>query len=84
MKKRVKNEFEWGEPVTVQMGRWAPVTIKDPAEALLFLTNRWPAQRNARYATATSTCAAALRRHINSLSARETFMAAALEAGLLV
>ncbi|EUB96545.1 protein of unknown function DUF982 [Rhizobium sp. CF080] len=83
MKKRVKSDPNWPEPVIVAVGRRSPEIIRTPAEALIYLTNKWPAARNERYRTATEVCSAALRRQIDAAAARETFLSAALEAGML-
>ncbi|MDR6818106.1 hypothetical protein J2X76_003283 [Neorhizobium sp. 2083] len=83
MKKRVKSDPNWQEPVVVAVGRRSPEIIRTPAEALIYLTNKWPAARNERYRTATQVCSAALRRQIDAAAARETFLSAALEAGML-
>jgi hypothetical protein len=84
MKKRVESDVNWPEPVFVQVGKRNPVKISSAAEALIFLTTMWPAERGKTYQTATAICSAALRRQVHSMDARQTFLYAALEARVIV
>jgi hypothetical protein len=84
MKKRIESEAKWSDPVVVQIGKRPPEQITNAAEALIFLTTRWPAERGRQYQTATAVCSAALRRQAHSIDARQTFLSAALEARMIV
>ncbi len=74
----------WEKSVTVQIGRRAREIIRTPAEALIFLTNKWPSERGPQYQTAKEICLAALRRRIGNEAARASFILAASEAKLMI
>jgi hypothetical protein len=57
--------------------------VGTPREALTLMSSRWPAQTNGSYHEAKRTCAAFLKRKASRDRARDAFVSAAVEAGLL-
>ncbi|WP_432420184.1 DUF982 domain-containing protein [Neorhizobium galegae] len=84
MRSSADNHGKWMEPVTVQIGRRAPEKIQTSAEALRFLTNKWPCKSGLQYQTARDICSAAIRRQIGNDAARASFVLAASEAKLII
>ncbi|WP_436255905.1 DUF982 domain-containing protein [Neorhizobium sp. LjRoot104] len=84
MRSGADNHGKWVEPVTVQIGRRAPEKIQTSAEALLFLTNKWPCERGLEYQTSRDICSAAIRRQIGNDAARASFVVAASVAKLII
>jgi hypothetical protein len=75
--------FLWDVPVYVRIGRGFLETIEGPHQALMYLLNRWPAERGPHYERAKTTCATVLEQHGSVAEAREAFIAAAIEVHIL-
>lgn len=82
---RIGNRFllEWTVPVRIRVGEGLPELIYGPAEAIDMLQNRWPARRGRHYGEALHDCTAAIERTASLSKARETFVAASVEADML-
>ena len=82
---RIGSRFllEWTVPVRIRVGEGLPELIYGPAEAIDMLQNRWPARRGRHYGEALHDCTAAIERTASLSKARETFVAASVEADML-
>lgn len=82
---RIGNRFlpEWTVPVRIQVGEGRPELVYGPAEALDILQNRWSSCRGRHHGEALRDCAAAIERSGSVSKARETFVAASIEADML-
>jgi hypothetical protein len=74
----------WGEPVRVRIGYGSSVEIDGPQSALNTMTQRWPQTRGEHYDRARKLCMAALGRRVSAASIRDDFVAACVEAKILV
>jgi hypothetical protein len=75
--------LSWSPSVSVGYGTVGVHTIDGPSEALKFLELRWPAERRDRYAIACSRCCDALEKKCSWQDARDAFVGACLDAGLI-
>ena len=82
-KMRIPKLFLWDVPVYVRIGRGFLKTIEGPHQALMYLSNRWPAERGPHYERAKMTCANVVEQHGSVAEAREAFIAAAIEVHIL-
>jgi hypothetical protein len=73
----------WVTPLYIRIGYGSSEKVEGPADALHYLTVRWPAERGERYNLARAMCADALERRASIEEAREAFIAAAIEAHVL-
>ncbi|MDW9355942.1 DUF982 domain-containing protein [Sinorhizobium meliloti] len=76
------NEIPWTIPLTVRLSNGLTHTFASVYEALDFLENEWPLRKGERYERAVRTCRRALNRMTPAAVARESFIAACLEAGM--
>jgi hypothetical protein len=74
---------EWHVPVMIRIGYGASEIVRSPADAVGYLTRRWPMERGRHFENAKRKCVAALNRQIPSEVAREEFIAAAIESYVL-
>lgn len=85
MGKLIAVEFgmKWGTSVEVciRNGMWE--RISGPDAALVCMKNRWPPLRAERYIEARAACLGALCGITDPLAARDMFIAAGIEAGIL-
>ena len=70
----------WRVPVNIRIGYGSSELINSPAHAYETLTHRWPMVRGPYYETAKHYCAASASMRVPAEVARETFIAAAIEA----
>uniref|UniRef100_UPI0038D4715E DUF982 domain-containing protein n=1 Tax=Rhizobium rhizogenes TaxID=359 RepID=UPI0038D4715E len=73
----------WSAPVHVRVGTGFSEAVVGPEEALEYLTYRWPATRGLQYLEALHACTAANKQQISLEIARNIFIAASAEAGML-
>lgn len=73
----------WVAPLYVRIGYGSSETVDGPADALRYLSTRWPAERGRKYEAARALCIGAVERKGSKEDAREAFIAAALEAHIL-
>nr|QCL09856.1 hypothetical protein pC5.8b_366 [Rhizobium rhizogenes] len=73
----------WSAPVHIRVGTGFSEAVVGPEEALEYLTYRWPARRGPQYLEALRACSAANERQISLDLARDIFIAASAEAGML-
>jgi len=74
----------WRHVVNLRVGQGPIETIRCPGEALGYLNGRWPEGAGPYTDAARSKCLRALEDRTASEEAREVFMAAAIEASLLI
>lgn len=74
----------WKKPVYIQITDRRREVIENPAEALIYISNRWPCTIGAQAEIAKRSCSLVLRRKINTEDAYEAFVSAAAEAQILV
>ena len=74
----------WPGCVYIGIERKKPERITGPSVALETLERRWPQVRGHHYYTAKAACLAALNWKCSSVVARKAFIAAAIEAEILV
>lgn len=74
---------EWSAPVLVRLGAHRRVAIKNPAEALSLLTNRWPGRRSDEYLRARHLASEFLRRRATREEVRDAFVTAVSAEGFL-
>lgn len=84
MQNYVRSAAQWQFPVRIKDGRGIPEAIHGPEEALEHLTYRWPAETGSHYDNARRQCLNARQRGVPVEVVREAFVAASLEAGMLV
>lgn len=73
----------WLRPVYINFGGGMIEAIDGPAEALEYLSERWPLESGQYYKLAKLECVGALEGYQPAESARQTFVEAAREAGVL-
>jgi hypothetical protein len=76
-------DIPWHQPITVKLQNAIEHRFTGAYDALDFLENEWPIRRGRHYDSAKGLCRAALNRTVATEVAREAFIAACLEAGLL-
>jgi hypothetical protein len=74
---------DWDVPVALKISSYRTVLIENPAQALTYLANRWPAKRGADAEAAMHICSQVLRRKVSKESSRLVFIQAAIQAGIL-
>lgn len=74
----------WVIPVRVRIGRGVQLDIDGPQSALNTMPQRWPATRGEHYGRARNLCMAALGKRVAAAAIRDDFVAACVEAGVLV
>ncbi|MEZ2131355.1 MULTISPECIES: DUF982 domain-containing protein [unclassified Sinorhizobium] len=75
---------QWSTPVYVRTTEGFRETISGPEDALDCMTKRWPAiTKGPCYYAAKRECMAAIRKRASVSAARESFVSAGIEAGLL-
>ena len=72
----------WAYPLKVRLQNGLERIFPTVNEALDFLEHEWPLRRGERYQRAVKACRGALNRATPPAVARETFIAACLEAGM--
>lgn len=79
------DQKRWNTVVTVQIGRVGKLrAISSTEEAAEFLQTRWPVDGGQAHTHARIACLAVLDGHATTEQARDAFIAAAEEAGILV
>ncbi|QFY62803.1 DUF982 domain-containing protein (plasmid) [Rhizobium grahamii] len=73
----------WEVPVFIRIGSGVRETIDGPREALEHLLNRWPAERGQQYESAKAACRLSVQHYGSLEEARDSFLSAAREAGVL-
>jgi hypothetical protein len=73
----------WSAPVHVRVGNGPSESIFGPEVAVDYLRHRWPARSSPQYLAALQACSAALDWRESPDFAREVFVAASIEAGML-
>lgn len=73
----------WDVPVTLKNCQHGRQNINGPAEAFGFMANGWSGERGSSYHLARRQCSAFLKRRTAPQAARDAFVAAASDAGLL-
>ncbi|WP_371878061.1 DUF982 domain-containing protein [Shinella zoogloeoides] len=73
----------WTVPVVLAFEPGCGETVHGPEQALHYLLIRWPDQRGRRYEQACAVTAMCVEGHGGLSQAREAFIAAAVEAGIL-
>jgi hypothetical protein len=81
-KKMLINNVPWTRPVTIRLQCGLERSFTGAYDALDFLENEWPLRHGERYDRAVRTCRGALNGAIPSVIARESFLAACLEADM--
>lgn len=76
-------EVRWTAPVAIRIGNRSSEFIHGPAEAIDYLEHRWPLHDGPTLETAKRRCVEAMNHLAHIESAREAFIAAAAEAGVL-
>jgi hypothetical protein len=74
----------WPAPVRIKIGTGFSKQIQGPEEALFYLANRWPNTGGFEHEAAQLSCIRMLKRRGRCDDARNAFVAAALEADVLV
>ncbi len=69
-------------PVNIRLQNGLQHSFQNVYDALDFLENEWPLRRGKRYRRAVAQCRGALNKLVPVEVARETFIAACLEAGM--
>ncbi len=75
-------DMPWDVPIDVRLHNGFEHRFRSVGEALDFLQNQWPLKRGERYQRAVSVCQRALNNMVPAAVARDSFIAACLEAGL--
>lgn len=75
-------DIPWDVPFDVRLQNGSERRFRSVGEALDFLQNEWPLKRGERYQRAVSVCQRALNNMVPAAVARDSFIAACLEAGL--
>ncbi|MGV1753440.1 DUF982 domain-containing protein [Agrobacterium sp. CG674] len=70
----------WSEPVEFNFPTKGSYEVRGPFDALLHMTEQWPAVRGLNFVRARSACRAALAGHKSVDEARDAFEAAVAEA----
>ncbi|WP_244564781.1 DUF982 domain-containing protein [Rhizobium sullae] len=73
----------WSAPVNVRVGNGFSEAIFGPETALDYLEHRWPTRNGPHYFDALRICRAAVDRREPPDFARDAFIAAGIEAGML-
>jgi hypothetical protein len=73
----------WRAPVLVRIGYGASERVESNADAIHYLRFRWPHERGKHYARAVFDCENAVDGLVSSEVAKESFIAAAIEAFVL-
>jgi hypothetical protein len=71
---------KWSKPVRLDLANSGRLEVSSPFEALIYLTEDWPAHQDLRFVKARSACRGALAGHRSVEEARTEFEAAAEEA----
>nr|WP_250809322.1 DUF982 domain-containing protein [Neorhizobium tomejilense] len=71
---------KWSKPVRLDLTNSGRLEVSSPFEALIYLTEDWPAHQGLRFVKARSACRGALAGHRSVEEARTEFEAAAEEA----
>ena len=74
---------DWRPPVAIRIGRGHVELIHNPREGLDYLAHRWPLGQGPLKAGAQKSCCDALENKSDLPSAREAFIAAAIEVDVL-
>jgi hypothetical protein len=77
-------ETFWATPLQVKLQSGLSRTFRSVNDARWFLENEWPIHHGAYYERALMYCRAAEQRQVSAEVAREAFLAACLEAGLVL
>lgn len=70
-------------PVNIAFGKGATVVVDNTRQAADLLLSEWPARRGPRHRDAVDACLKVLDGHRSTVDAREAFIEAAQEAGIL-
>lgn len=73
----------WQIPIILHTSPHRKEIVANPAEALAFLANRWPGEKEETYDAARRACSESLRRRVSPADARDCFERFAQTAGLL-
>ena len=76
--------FIWPGCVYIKLEKHRTERVSGPSTALRALDQWWPAERGHHYYTAKAACSAAMLWKCTPVLARETFIAAAIEANILI
>ncbi len=77
------SDLRWLAPVFVRIGYGMPETIRSPEQALDFLRHRWPNDRGPFSKAAEQICSEEPNCRHTIVEAREAFISACIEAGVL-
>jgi alcohol dehydrogenase class IV len=77
-------EATWAAPVAIRIGERPPEFIHSPTEAIGYLEHRWPVNDGIHFEAARRRCVEAMNHLGHIEAAREAFIAAAAEAGILL
>lgn len=77
-------DIKWIAPIRISLLDDDETIVEGPVQALALLRDDWPAPGGKHHRTAVQECNAACQALGRSEKAREAFMAAALEAGVLI
>jgi hypothetical protein len=73
------------EPVMISLDQGGkPIAVRNARQATDLLLTQWPARRGPRHRDAVDTCLKVLDGHRSTVDARNAFIEAAEEAGILV
>ena len=71
------------EPVMISLDQGGPITVRNTRQATDLLLTEWPACRGPRHRDAVDACLKVLDGHRSTADARNAFIEAAEEAGIL-
>lgn len=71
------------EPVMISIDQGGPIAVRDTRHATDLLLTQWPARRGPRHRDAVDACLKVLDGHRSTVDARNAFIEAAEEAGIL-
>lgn len=77
-------DIKWIAPIKIGPHQQAVTLVDGPSQAVVVLNDNWPTTGGKHYQAALRECSLACRQLGRSEKSREAFMAAALEAGLLL
>jgi hypothetical protein len=76
-------DASWRAPVFLRVGYGASEAVASPHQALDYLCHRWPFERGTHYTNALQCCGSAADGQVPAETAKEAFIAAAVEARLI-
>jgi hypothetical protein len=72
------------QPVVISLDQGEPIAVRNTRQATDLLLTQWPARRGPRHRDAVDACLKVLDGHRSTVDARNAFIEAAEEAGILV